>query len=200
MIQLWKDVFVALDLETTGLNPFTNEITQLAAVAATPELLPDNTIAHFNIYIQPENLTTVEPKALAKSHLSLDFLMSHGVDSSSALRLWHDWLRQLTEKRGGRIIPIGFNYIFDRDFLINFMGFEAYNATFGAHARDVMRVFTYVYDRLSFAEYNPGFTSLGLAKCCEALKVENVRAHDAIHDTLATLECYRRLMVVPFPV
>jgi exonuclease I len=199
MIQLWKDVFVALDVETTGLNPQIHEISQLSAVVATSTLQVDSRYPSFNMYIQPTNLAVIESKALAKSHLTLDFLQAHGVDSSAALRYWHDWLRAATEKSGGRVIPIGFNYVFDRDFLISFMGYDAYNTTFGAHVRDVMRVFTYVYDRISFSEHNPGFTSFGLAKCCEALGVENIRAHDSLHDSIATLECYRRLMAIKFP-
>lgn len=197
-IRLWGNEFVAIDVETTGIDPDTCEITQLAAVVLTDDFKPRD-VPYFNIQIRPRFPENIQPRALSKSHQSLENLMVNGLDYETALRVWSDWLQQTVGYAGKKIIPVGFNWFFDREFIINFMGRQAYEATFHPRPRDVMLMLTYVSDRLELFEYNPGFTTFTLAKCCEVMKVHNERAHDALHDCLATAECANRLLRVTFP-
>lgn len=198
-INTWKNRFVSLDVETTGLNPDLHEITQIGAVLLQDDFTVDETVEPFTMLVKPVNLGTIETAALTKSHLSLELLLAHGIDHETAVRFWHEWLYKITQIRGGKIIPVGFNIMFDRDFLINFMGRNAYEACFHPHIRDVMQMFIYVHDRLCTAEYKPGFTSFGLKKCCEVLDVINLRPHDALHDCIATAACANRLLRIAFP-
>lgn len=195
-IKLWGNKFVAIDTETSGLIPEVHEITQLAAVALTSDFEPVTDYPKFNIYIQPVCPETIQAKALTKSHLSLEFLMVNGVDNTTALRLWNDWLQGLNAKK---VVPVAYNWAFDRDFLINFMGRQSYENTFHPRVRDGMSYLSYVSDRLETFEYSTGFTTFGLEKCCEILGVTNLRAHDALHDCLATAECVRQLLRIAFP-
>jgi DNA polymerase III epsilon subunit-like protein len=198
-IKLWGNEFIAIDVETTGLNPELHEITQLAAVVLNDEFKPRADVPFFNIEIRPQYPERASAKALSKSHQTLENLMINGLDHETAVHVWIDWLYKVVGYTGKLAVPVGYNFYFDRDFLIAFMGREGYDKAIYFKPRDVMGMLMYVSDRFEIFEYNPGFTSFGLEKCCEILQVHNERAHDALHDCLATAECAHRLLRVKLP-
>jgi oligoribonuclease (3'-5' exoribonuclease) len=199
-ISTWGHKFVAIDTETTGTNFERHEITQIAAVILNGEFEPRKDVPFFNIEIKPENLTTIDEKALFKSHKTLEGLLMNGVDKDTARRMFIDWLTTHVLRNGKKAIPVAFNWIFDRDFLIQFLGLESFNECFHHRVRDVMHMLTYVSDRLEMHYYKPGFTTFTLEKCCELMHVDNMRAHDALHDAIATAQCARAIMTVMVPV
>ena len=71
--------FVAIDLETTGLNPYKHEIIEIGAVAFNLDDLGED----FSILIKPEK--KMDPKARAVHQISAEELESHAVPLAELL-------------------------------------------------------------------------------------------------------------------
>ncbi|MBL8034843.1 MAG: 3'-5' exonuclease, partial [Leptospiraceae bacterium] len=71
--------FVAIDLETTGLNPYKHEIIEIGAV----QFSLDDLGKEFSILIKPEK--KMDPKARAVHQISAEELASHAVSLREGL-------------------------------------------------------------------------------------------------------------------
>src|SRR5207302_4155191 len=91
--------------------------------------------------------------------------------------------------------PLGSNYSFDRDFLIQFMGgVLSYDYIFRSDFRDTMLAAVHHNDLADWHNERIPFPKYNLQYLCRILGVENPVRHRAIPDALATAEVYRRLM------
>jgi len=78
--------FVAIDLETTGLNPYKHEIIEIGAVAFNLDDLGED----FSILIKPEK--KMDPKARAVHQISAEELESHAVSLAEGLEAFTQFL------------------------------------------------------------------------------------------------------------
>lgn len=78
--------FLAIDLETTGLNPYKHEIIEIGAVAFTLEGLGDD----FSILIKPER--KMDPKARAVHQISAAELEENAVDLPAGMAAFQKFM------------------------------------------------------------------------------------------------------------
>lgn len=100
---------VFIDLETTGLNPEKDMITQLAAVNIT---LPNAHLRTFNVYVKPDNGISVPEKIREMTGITDELLDTLGKSEEKALSAFGEWLM------GESFIFAGHNVQFDLCFMM----------------------------------------------------------------------------------
>lgn len=170
---------VVFDTETTGISN-EDEIVQLAAAEYENGVLTRT----LNLYVTPTCM--IHPEAEAVHHLSMPFLVEHGIRPTEALERFFDFL-------GRGALLVGHNIHFDFRMLQN-----------------ECRKFEYVADpeELSFCDtialakrLVPGLDHYKLGFLIEALGLPGRNSHDALDDTLACGELFfdlvRRIPISP---
>lgn len=179
-------VFIALDTETTGLNPDTNEILSIAIQLLDSAL---NLLQTKVVYAFPDG--DVDPKAAAVNGYTLERWTTQGAVSQGVLFTEvHEFLQ------GHRnLIPVGHNVPFDLGFLKNLFkrhakhGNGGYSKSFSYHTLDTVSVALFV-DLVLFGKKT---SSYKLTALCERFDIPLDNAHDALADVTATVALLRHL-------
>lgn len=163
---------IVIDTETTGLNPYDDELLQVSIIDGQGNTL-------FNSYIKPlytdnwnkamaVNNITPETVATAQNILEVKQKISRIINSAHTI--------------------IGFNVYFDLGFLSN-IGIKNENAAIV----DVMEDFAYIYGEWS--EQYGCHEWQRLTKCAEYYGYDwgTDIAHDSLADCRATLYCYKKM-------
>ncbi len=167
-----------LDLETTGLNPGTNEITEIGALLVSPGDF--KILETFQTRVMPTHLETASPEALVIGHFDLEIWKKEAIALEPALK-------RLSEI-GQKSILAGFNLTFDWAFLQTAFNQVGMEDPFYYHRYDVMSAaFSVLYDE-------PGLTKFSLSEMCRFFNVTNRAAHTAFADAEATFEVYLGLV------
>lgn len=186
----------AIDVETSGLDPYHDQIVQLAIVPLTANFEQRKDVVPFNIYIKPDMPEHVSAEAMRKNRINLDVLMRYGHDIEKAKDLLDNWVDKLELAYTAfgsrkRILPLAHNWPFDSAFIKRWLGPDHYSEIFDARYRDTQMVAEYLNDRAAMHCEKVPFSKVNLAWVCKQLGVENLKAHNALYDCLATAECYR---------
>jgi len=190
LITLNDNVLAAMDVETTGRDPYHNEVCQLAIVALDCHLNP---VKHFYTNIRPEHPDRMHPEATATHGLTLEVLNQSPDRYEVADQLW-DWFQSFSLAPGKRLIPLVHNAQFDIPFLQQMLGYELFAEIVGYPTRDTQALVCGVNDKAAFNGLPIPFPRANLGTCCETLGVTLDGAHDALADALATARVYRALL------
>jgi len=175
-----------LDTETTGLNPFKNEVIELSIKRMSDE-------AQKTWFLKPKNINDIDPTSLKINHHNLDDLLhktSFGIeryqDQEKVLVDIEEFLFEDGVTNRNRI-PMGQNVGFDMVFLkqlwVNNNAQETF--PFGHHVLDTMQAqFLMDLAKGEMAE------SYSLAALCKKYNVKNEKAHSADADVKATSEIF----------
>lgn len=174
--------FVALDIETTGLDSTFNEIIEIGGVLFSydkkkKEYKIEKT---FEFKIKPEHIENANKIALKvngyKPHLWVDALNAHAV------------LKKVAKLVKGRVM-VAHNAPFDFNFLNeSFKKYKIKN-TLHYHVLDTISIgFLFLK--------NTDATRLSLAYLCDYFNIENKKAHTALSDAMATYELFVKLMSI----
>jgi hypothetical protein len=119
----------------------------------------------------------------------------------TAVELFDQWFNQLGLPFRKLIVPLGHNYSFDKDFIIDWLGgIVSYNNYFHGHVRDSMSAALFINDVAEWQSENIPHPKVNLSYLCSCLGVQLLQKHDALADALASAECYKRLMATPLIV
>ena len=164
--ELPRDRVVCLDVETTGLDPRTDEVLQIALVRGDGETL-------LSRYVRP---VRHESWSSAQRVHGISPSMAAGCPPLSSL------VADVEKIFESANLIVGYNVDFDLAFL------EASGMSCGsAPVFDVMREFAPVAGRWDGARRRYAWTSL---EACARYYGYRFRAHDALEDTRATLYCF----------
>ena len=181
------NILCSVDVETTGLDPAVAEIIQFGAVEVLDGLLPGRS---FTTLIRPNRPEMADPKALEVSGLTLADL-EDAPSQERAADMMEEWADSIRKK--GRIVLLAHNSVFEIKFLTAWLGPKRYESVFHFHTRDSMLAAIYVNDWCVSHGHEPKFPLVSLKAMCKQLGVINKKAHDALADSKAALEVYRRL-------
>lgn len=160
---------VALDIETTGLNPFNDQIISIGGV----QLDQSGDYQKFSEYIKTKNDIPKEINQL--TGISASLLDNKGIPLSQALE-------ELTKFIGDRII-VGYNYKFDERFLT--MAFQnSDKEVLSNRSIDLMSL---------IKRKNKFFDNYRLNYVLEKYGIENKHPHSAVSDALATFNLMIKL-------
>lgn len=205
-----KKKHCVIDVETTGLDEFADEILQIAIVPLIVNISEhdenifeiDRSVPSFSEYLIPT--TSYVPEDSTKTHgLTYEFLKENGNPQSVAYQKFELWFKDL---QVDSIFPIGYNWTsFDRMFMYRWIKTNGggYDNFFHYHNRDTLslvhslndlreargvkkvdsRLHGVIHDKTLFdhAEY-------------QQLKVLLEKKHDALYDCVLTLQVHNKLI------
>ena len=167
-----------IDCETTGLDPLTHEMLEVAILREHPTT---NAVHGFRVQIRPEHLETADPKALEINGYTPE-KWKNALPLAEAIPYIEEQLKDC--------ILIGHNIRFDLDFL------KAAQTKVGSAVKLdflVMDTMTLAYEHLAPL----GIPSLSLKTVCTFLGVVP-GGHRALQDALACREVYHQLARAPW--
>lgn len=208
MIHLNGHLIAAVDVETTGFYPGYHDVVQVAALLLNDNLEPHSKVQPFYMDMRPKRPENIDKDALKVSRLDFAYLMQRAADPYDAAEQFEEWFEKmirdgvLPERK--KIIPLAQNWVFDRPFIGDWLGWKTYEYIFHPWYRDTLPVAQYLNDRHGFDVTQPEpervpFPKANLGYICSQLKVRNAKAHDALQDCVATAECYKRLCFGQLP-
>lgn len=211
MINLNDNLMCAIDVETTGLDPFANDILEVAILPLTYDLEPSPNHVPFHAILKPESIDNIDFDAMrvlktydesmdnsdiTLSKETLIRAVNSGIEQTRAADLLVDWFEQELQLRPKkRIIPLAHNWFFDYQFILQWIGRKTYDYLFDPRHRDTMTIAAFHND---YAEFDNRlelpFPKLKLSLLCNKLGIEQRRAHNALEDAYTTAQVYKRLL------
>lgn len=191
----------AIDVETTGTQPYWHEIVQISAVALDADLTPRKDLMPFDVFLCPDHPERVDPDAMKVTGLSLKKLMLEGHSPDKAVDMFERWVERLelgqtvwgTPKR---IMPLAHNWGFDKPFIQDWLGHALFNELFDSRCRDTMIISLFLNDYAAFQAETVPYSKNKLSWLASKLGVEHEGAHNSLVDCLITAEVYRRLCLL----
>jgi DNA polymerase III epsilon subunit-like protein len=174
------DIFCSIDIETSGLNHRIHEMVQICIMPLNDwGPLKDKA---FYINVKADHPETADPKSIEICKLDI----SKGVSREEAKLQFIEWYKNLQKCQGFKYMtPLGQNYAFDLEFIIDWLGYDFYYKHFSLGYRDTKMTAGYLTDSIV-----PGLKT-GLSALCEHFNVDNPNHHDALNDTLITAQVYK---------
>lgn len=208
MKHLNGNILAVVDCETTGCDPTKHDILEICVLPLNKHLEPSKTIMPFNLMMIPRRKENIDFEALrcmeqmdqfyreqvCKSKERIIETTLSGIDQNYAAELLVEWFEKLQLAPNKRIMPIAHNWVFDRGFIIDWIGQLTFDLIFDPRYRDTMSASLFMND---FADYRGDpypFQKNNLQYLCSTLHVERERSHTAIDDCIATAEVYRRMV------
>jgi DNA polymerase III epsilon subunit-like protein len=183
---------LALDLETTGLDPNYHEITQIAFIILDKRM---NEVMEYQSYVSidhPERGTStdfnvfeytgIDPKILKEAPALPDILEEIS------------WKISIATGRCKKehVVIFGQNPQFDYNFLREAYRkadcLDLFNIDYHVIGLDSIWTFTYLCRKNNFPK------KLGLKYMCDALGIKNEKEHDAMSDIRTTVEIFKKLL------
>jgi DNA polymerase III epsilon subunit-like protein len=198
-MQHWNEhQLCAMDVETTGADPHYHEICQIAILPLDSNIQPRKDVMPFYIDIIPEHPNRIDPAAVTVTKLTMKKILERGHDKFAAQDLLEQWSESLGLRytRGGirkRIMPLGHNYAFDKQFIQRWLGSEAYSDLFDGRYRDTMTSALFINDSAACHAESVPYSKANLTWLANHHKIPIDGAHDALQDCIATAEVYRKL-------
>lgn len=126
-----KEVFISVDIETSGPIPGEYSIASIGAcIIYKPEI-------QYERILKPVT-SNFDPESLAVTGLTMEYLENEGMDVKKALREFNNWI---IENSNGRPVFVGFNASFDWSF-INYYFIKYVGANpFGFTALDIKSMY-----------------------------------------------------------
>lgn len=200
MIHLNGNLLCAVDVETTGLDHTKHDVIQIAILPLDSSIKPLKTIHPFYMDMKPKRPETIDKKAATVHGMGMMELIQRGIDPWKAVDLFEEWFYRLNLPVGKKIVPLAHNWVFDREFIREWLGgpknFENF---FDHHYRDSMAAALYLNDRAEQHVERIPIPKVSLSYCCSVFSVNNLKAHDALQDCAATAEVYRRMLTMFTP-
>lgn len=195
MIHLNGNWMAAVDVETTGLQPFFHDVIQVSVLPIDSEFRPIEGVIPFYTEMQPRRPQNIDKKAMSVTNLALSRIMQTAMDADRVADLFEEWYSKLPLPHNKCLVPLAHNWPFDYCFMLDWLGWSNMQRYFHGHYRDLMCAGLYENDKAAFNIQAYPYPKHGLAYYCSQLKVENQKAHDALFDCLATAECYKRVVL-----
>lgn len=194
IIHINANQLVAVDVETTGLQPGYHEIHQVAILPLDSNIKPCRDIIPFCLDLQINYPERIEKKAIKGPREEFAKRQQRAIDPFTAADLLDDWFDRLKLPLYKRFYPLAQNWPFDRGFLIAWLGDTSFEHLFSPLYRDTMTIAIFHSDLSDFRGDKIKFVQYNLQYLCQKLDVINQKAHDALQDCIATAEVYRRLL------
>jgi len=188
---------IALDTETTGLDPAIHEIFQIAIVPLDYNFLPREDVSPFVMSMRIESPETVDYAAMKKIGVSREKLQLHtsmGIDQMTGVDIMLEWIETLKLPPMRRMCPIAQNWPHDRQFLLAWLGKELFDTLFHPQYRDLIPAAQLINDLNYTVGSNVPFREANLSALCRYFEIERAVKHDALNDAVATAEIYRRML------
>lgn len=194
MIHLNGHKLCVIDCETTGLKPRHHDLIQVCFMPLNFALEPDGT--PFELKLKPHFYGEADPKAMSVNKKTLVEIMRTGMEQTIAADLFDEWFDRIGLGQGKRLVPLAHNWVFDKEFISEWLGPENFNYRIDGRYRDTMGLSLSLNDAATFHAESYPFPKNSLAYLANQLEVEwdTESAHDALYDCVKTAEIYRKMI------
>lgn len=200
MVNLNENLLCAIDVETTGLDPFHHDIIQIAILPLDAHIEPLRTVLPFYMEMQPKRPENVDPNTTKVHRLKIAELMQRAIDPWKCLDLFEEWFKKLGLPLNKKIVPLAHNWCFDRDFVREWVGGpKSFEYFFDSRYRDTMAIAAYMNDRADMRVDKFPYPKISLSYCCNMHEITNLKAHDALQDCVATAKLYQKFLKMFIP-
>lgn len=196
MKHLAGHLLCVIDCETTGLIPGHHDIIQICVLPLNNKLKPRKDVMPFYMTMQPRRPENIDWKAMSINKLQLCDIMQRSMDAWKVADLFDEWFERLKLPMYRRIMVLGKNWPFDREFIKDWLGNESFFQFFDGRVRDLQSTTLFLNDRANFAAESSPFSEHKLSAVCTTLNVEYLDKHDALADCVATAEAYRKAIML----
>jgi len=180
-------IFAAIDLETTGLSPLSNEVLEIAIVPLNPDFTISTNIPEFSCRVRAEHPERIEQQAMGVNGLDPNEGESIGV-VQLALMKW------AAENGIESITPLAHNLAFDMSFMK--AAFPIFSRIFSHHGRDSMKLAYVLNDVLRVRGDEEMFASGSLKSVKNVLDIEGEVQHHALEDARDAAHAYRKMIAM----
>ena len=178
------NIFAAIDLETTGLDPNNCEVLEIAIVPLNPDFTVSTVIPEFACRIRAEHPERADLTALNTNHLN-------PTEGEKIADVRAELVQWAAENGITSITPLAHNLAFDMAFVKT--AFPEFSRIFTHHGRDSMRLALAMNDVFQAQESDMRFGSVSLRSLKLALGVEGEVQHHALEDAKDAAHVYRKL-------
>lgn len=185
-------------METTGLDPDKNEITEICILPLDATLKVSREVLPFNIKMKPEFPENVEWEAIKVTQIDYMKLCQEGMDKYAAADLFEEWYQKLKLPERKRISPLAHNWPFDRAFIKNWLGPTSFEMHIDGRFRDTMAVALAFNDIADFKNEPYPFPKVNLSYIASTLKIDFDKIHNALDDCVLTSKVYKELVMGKF--
>lgn len=205
-----------IDTETTGFDPRKFDIVSVCCLPLDPDTLDlHRTLPPLDLAIAPARPENVDFDAIRVQRQNneygqaddicfvrekLTYYMKSGLDPHFASEYFIEWFERLKLKPGKKIIPIAHNWPFDREHLIEWLGYKTFDYIFCPYYRDTM-VMTLMDNDVADWHGEPyAYQHHKLSQLCLALGIKRDRKHTALDDCVDTAMVFKRLVQRAVPL
>jgi len=188
-----KPLYIALDTETTGLDPAANSIIELAAVALDDQLRPRDEEDTFQTLVRPLPHLKIEPQALkVNGHYWCRDTTSETYNKALPYQeAWNSFMEYMARHFGKNpkwIIMIGWNPSFDEAFLREMHRNVSDGAwPFHYHKLDYLSICRYLDIRAGRTRRTYKLASVA-RQCLSEEEMAGLVEHTALADTLLAIK------------
>jgi DNA polymerase III epsilon subunit-like protein len=208
-VHLNDNILCVVDVETTGPTPRYHDIIEICVLPLNRFLKPDKKIVPFMMDLVPMRKENIDYEALRITRGHMDHpikdkicwkkdrlidLTLKGCEPSRAADLFVEWVDRLKLATFKRIMVVAHNWPFDREFIIDWLGYPTFEVIFDPRFRDTMAMSLYDNDIADYHVTNFPYPKNNLSYLCSQLGVDRPRIHTAVDDCVATAECYRKMI------
>jgi len=194
-VHLTGEIFCAVDVETTGLDPDQHSIIEICILPLNADYSINKSILPFNTQMQPIEGKIIDPEAMRVNRLNLADIKLNYLDAWKTLDLLVEWFEKLNLGMNKGIVPIAHNWPFDRAFFISWMGDLTYRTIFSRLYRDTMALAGSICDKCDLHNQPLPFNKLNLKALAKHFNIENPDPHRAMGDAYTTAKVYRQLLM-----
>lgn len=181
------NIFAAIDLETTGLDPATNEVLEIAIVPLNPDFTISTDIPEFSCRIRAEHPERIDQKAISVNKLN-------PTEGENIADVRAELVQWAMENGITSITPLAHNLKFDMDFMSS--AFPEFSRIFTHHGRDSMRLAYILNDVLRVRGDEEMFSSGSLKSVKTVLDIEGEVQHHALEDARDAAHAYRKMIAM----
>lgn len=193
-----ENLLCAIDVETTGLDPFNDEIVQLGMLPLTVDFEPNPRYQFVNVFIKPSHEYEYYAKNpdLTPAKRSIKRACEEGLPPSLVRDMLDLWFDNEIVKVGQvrKLQPLAQNWPFDKGFMVNFFGPQNFERMFHPYYRDTMAAGLFCNDIAAWKGERIPFPKLNLAYLVGAHGIERTPVHDALEDCVLTARMYHIMM------
>jgi DNA polymerase III epsilon subunit-like protein len=190
------NIVAVIDTETTPL-----EIWQMSVIPLTSEFKPHPKATELAFEMRPNFPDACDRQVMRLSESEFSAILNLGTDQMDGKTIFLEYVAYLRKKFGNestKILPMGQNWAFDCGKIKDWLGDEIYFDTFFPWYRDPMVIATFLNDVAGFDvtgrfETAP-FPKANLDFLAKTYNIVNLKAHDALQDSLTTAKVYRSLV------
>lgn len=191
-LKLQGNRLAATDFETTGLQPGWHEPIQVAIVPLGSQLRPLAGVQPFYRLIRPRYPERADAGAMNVHKIPMEELME-AADPDDVAEDLVEWVRSLDLPASRQLIPLAHPWAFEYGFYSAWLGLPLTSFIFHRNARCSRSAALAMLDAASLSKKTLPFHDVNLSALCKFASLKNDRPHDALWDSLAEAEVYRRL-------